>query len=1208
MKKILIILGIVVLVLLAAVEIYVQSDSFALRIRPLVVDRLKTVLGSDAEIGWVRANFVPMYLEARDIALRDDRGRPAVAIRKIKVYINPLPLIFHRIKLPSIVILEPRLFVERTKEGELNVTPVIERIKTNIARMQAEGSSGFKIVLSTVSVNQARISFEDDSTSTHVDASGIQISVAANLAGESMKFALKNADIRVLIPANQAFSGSLRASLWYDHGHFRLDSSELLTADTAISLAGEIGPLLASPLNLRLKIKSGPQTLGRFSNVLKFIKKEEGQHIEAAMTVLGSIEKPSVEGSIKFIGISFQGMQLKDASLSFGYVNQSLTLAGEKWKLTRGDKNILIDSINAAVAYSDRGLDIKRFDLFAGDLSARIAGRADPQRGFDAVLTAESGGKGRALSIITGVPLEGRLFVKGYLTGAFTAPLFDGTVSAGPLAVRGILFDDAEGRLQYRDKKISIVNADVRQRASRYFLDGSVDLAGTEPVFSARAKVIHADVVSIVALFYETIPLRLSATGELSFSGTTRDYTGSAHLALEAGSAYGESINRGTIAVSLVKDKISFPNVLVSKGSGTVRGTGWIGFDGNYSAHIESSGVKLGEIDHLSGVPVDGDFNLDIGSSGSFSHPRVNASLEMDELFYNQTSLGDLSAELGIGDNALTFRTQLADDQAVITARLGLSKPYAWNLQARLNSDAIDLFLALGEKDLAGRVRMIADGNLSARGNGKDISSFSGSATFGRLGLAVGDYRIENDGVAAVTLKAGQLSVKSLNFKGPGTKFSVSGGAGLMEDVGFSFSGMVNLSLLRILYREVEHGDGTAEVKLTIQNDWKSPDVAGELLINNGEIKIKDIPQKFSALQGKLTFEQGRIVVDSLKGEMGGGTLSASGWAELVGLALRDFSLKTSFENVTVRYPEGLTSTLSGDLFYDGDASEQSLTGDVTIKRARYDKRVEWKSMLVDIGKGLYQKKKTEIAWIGDTQINIGFHGKDGILLQNNLAKIPLDVDMFLRGTVNKPQLLGRVEARKGFVYFRKNEFKILYASADFVDPNRMNPVLDIQAEIQVRDYRIRLAVSGTAERAVVTLLSDPPKPDSDILALLALGKTSDELKGKGNEVGMSEAASFATGQFQDIFESSARSLTGLDRFQVDPYVSTRDTSVPRVTVGKELVRDKLYVTYSSNVGASTPDQIFSIEYVLTRHFSLVGERDEMGNTGADVKYRFEFK
>jgi autotransporter translocation and assembly factor TamB len=60
--------------------------------------------------------------------------------------------------------------------------------------------------------------------------------------------------------------------------------------------------------------------------------------------------------------------------------------------------------------------------------------------------------------------------------------------------------------------------------------------------------------------------------------------------------------------------------------------------------------------------------------------------------------------------------------------------------------------------------------------------------------------------------------------------------------------------------------------------------------------------------------------------------------------------------------------------------------------------------------------------------------------------------------------------------------------------------------------------------------------------------------------------------------------------------------------VGKELVKNKLYVTYSSNVGASYPEQMFRIEYLLTRHFSLVGARDELGSNGADIKYRFEFK
>jgi translocation and assembly module TamB len=193
-------------------------------------------------------------------------------------------------------------------------------------------------------------------------------------------------------------------------------------------------------------------------------------------------------------------------------------------------------------------------------------------------------------------------------------------------------------------------------------------------------------------------------------------------------------------------------------------------------------------------------------------------------------------------------------------------------------------------------------------------------------------------------------------------------------------------------------------------------------------------------------------------------------------------------------------------------------------------------------------------------------------------------------------------------VYFRNNVFRILRASADFADPNRINPLLDVQAETRVREYQIRLGVTGNADRAVVTFLADPPLSDSDILALLAIGRRGEELKGKEADVGRSEAAAFATGMFQDFLESRARSITGLDRFQVDPYINKYDIAVPRVTVGKEVVQDRVFMSYSSNIGGTIPEQNIRLEYILNRNVSVLGEYDELGQLGADIKFRFEFR
>ncbi len=1208
MKKFLFIIVVLLFILLGAIELYVQSDAFALKIRPYVVEQLKNVLGADAQIGWVKANFIPPYIEVRDLSISDTRGKQAASLRKVRVYLNPLPLLWKTIRISLLSLREPRVYAERGKDGELNLTPLLARIKSNIARRQSDGPARYGLSLGGITVRNGQVEFKDTTSATQLSVLDLHVKTSAGFSQDRINMTIRSSQVRFSAPAYPALLAGFKASLEYNQGRVRVDSLELSSADAVVVVSGDAGPLPDAPLNLRLTIRSGPKVLGRFIDVVNPLKKKEIPLIEATARIRGKVSDPVLDGDIRVSALSVRGTTLQDAALSFAYRDKKLSIKGEKWKLTKEDKKSVIDSIDGIFGYRNGILDIKQLDARADDLSFRLDGRVDPSTGFDILVNASSSDKGRAISFFTGIPLEGNLSVTGRLSGPLASPRFDGTITTGIVRVRGVPLHDVNGRFDYANKKITVSAMNIQEQSSRYVFDGSVDFGAQSPVYAARLQVLRSDVVNIIALFYRQLPLKLAAVGELSFNGTVENYTGSGYLKLEAGSAYGESFTRGTITASLTTGKISFPQVVLYKEKGMVKATGWIGFDGTYSADLASRGVDLSKVDRLSALPLGGESKFELHASGSFSHPKAKASLSVDALSYRQILVGGLRAQAEIKDGQLVVNAGLSEERAELSFQWTLRKPYAWTVSAKVSADGIDPFLAVGNKGLTDRVKLVVDGAITAHGEGMDLGSLYGKAVFERLSLVVGDYRIENESDAGFKINAGRLDATALNFTGPGTRVALKGSATLFSDVDMTLTGTADLSLLRLMFREVEHAAGTADMKLSIQDDWDSPDVAGELLVQNGEIKVKDIPQRFTALNGKIAFTQGKIVTDSLTGEMGGGTLSISGWAQLAGFGLQEFSVKATAENVTVRYPEGLTSTLSGNLYYDGDASEQSLTGDIVIKRARYDKRIEWKSMLVDIGRGFYQKKKTDVGWIGDTQINVRFHGSDGIVFQNNLANMPLDVDVFLQGTVNLPQLVGRIEARKGMVYFRKNEFKILHASADFVDPGRMNPVLDIQAETQVREYLIRLSVTGTAERAVVTFVSEPSLIDTDILSLLALGKTGMELKGKESGVGVGEAASFASGQFQDIFERQSRSLTGLDRFQIDPYISRSDTSVPRVTVGKELVKNKLYATYSSNVGASYSEQMFRIEYILNKHFSLIGARDDLGSNGADIKYRFEFK
>ncbi len=68
---------------------------------------------------------------------------------------------------------------------------------------------------------------------------------------------------------------------------------------------------------------------------------------------------------------------------------------------------------------------------------------------------------------------------------------------------------------------------------------------------------------------------------------------------------------------------------------------------------------------------------------------------------------------------------------------------------------------------------------------------------------------------------------------------------------------------------------------------------------------------------------------------------------------------------------------------------------------------------------------------------------------------------------------------------------------AYFFPDNPFMPKLDIQGTSSLRDYNIRVYITGTPSDPVTVLTSDPPLPQEQIVALLGTGATAQELTGK---------------------------------------------------------------------------------------------------------------
>ena len=217
-----------------------------------------------------------------------------------------------------------------------------------------------------------------------------------------------------------------------------------------------------------------------------------------------------------------------------------------------------------------------------------------------------------------------------------------------------------------------------------------------------------------------------------------------------------------------------------------------------------------------------------------------------------------------------------------------------------------------------------------------------------------------------------------------------------------------------------------------------------------------------------------------------------------------------------------------------------------------------------------------------------------------------------ISGTFGDPALTGHVEVSTGFLDFQGSRYRITRGSIDFVDPFRVEPVVDVAAETELRDYRIILGISGRGDEIRLDMRSDPPLPQLEIVSLIAGGRTREELAEDpaAGTVPTSEqlfgggAATILT----DLLQSRVGSRFGLlDRFRIDPFlVGAENNPVARGTISEQITRD-LTITYSQDL-SSNRQQIILIEYFLNNDVSFIASRDETGAVGLDIKLRKRFQ
>jgi translocation and assembly module TamB len=456
------------------------------------------------------------------------------------------------------------------------------------------------------------------------------------------------------------------------------------------------------------------------------------------------------------------------------------------------------------------------------------------------------------------------------------------------------------------------------------------------------------------------------------------------------------------------------------------------------------------------------------------------------------------------------------------------------------------------------------------------------------------------------------LTVSDVTLTGQSTQVAIAGTIGLRDPapLNLKLTGQVDLKLIEARYPELL-SSGSVNLQVDVRGTVQNPDLRGTAVLANASLRRQGLFTGLTNVNGTLSFNQNQIRLNNIQGTAGGGTVHAEGTALLQNNAVQSMNIQIDGTEVRLRgYPEGLRTVINANLNLRGALASPLLEGSIAIQSLAYKSGFEdFLAMLSE------QTRSTSSTPLGPMRLSLHVEGGKNITIQNQLATVEARVDVDLKGTVADPSLTGHVEASGGTLLFQGNRYTVTRGNIDFVNPIKIEPVIDIEAESQVRDYRVILSITGRGDNPKLSMRSDPPLPELEIVSLIAGGTTRSELQQRSGDLARSVSSErlFQSGAASILFDllqqrvGNRVGLLGTGRVRIDPFlVGSENNPGARITLSEQISKD-LSVSYSQDLSNSR-QQVIIIEYFLSRNTSIVASRDEFGSFGLDLKHRIRIK
>jgi outer membrane protein assembly complex protein YaeT len=661
--------------------------------------------------------------------------------------------------------------------------------------------------------------------------------------------------------------------------------------------------------------------------------------------------------------------------------------------------------------------------------------------------------------------------------------------------------------------------------------------------------------------------------------------------------------------------------------------SGKLPFDAEKRGRIEADGaiqLKLVE-PFLSRTRVNGTLFFQSQIMGSLTQPRLNAQIELKEggvisplIPYN---LHDFVLLAKVDEDAVNLeKFSVGVDEGNISAHgklslaflsppklqpISLKEAEENDIEVTLTNLNLSPFSQLIPSQMTQEFGGLVEGAFHIRGNYTSPEQLEVEGELSRLLLTLSQLKLENESKIKFSLKDSTFRLEELRLSGGNSSILATGSVYLANkpEIDASLSAKLDSAVLASFLENMILG-GMASLDINIKGQAANPVITGNGELKDGFFEVLDYPFLATNVNGSIQFSESSVTLTSLQGILNGGTVDIKGKLNYHDFKIESARAEMTAQAVQMNYPEGLQAQASGTLSLEGINNRFVLSGNMKINQAYYGMNIYPGGQLISNIRFRRAKAKSEIPpLLQKLDLDIGISTLDSFVIDNNLARLELDANVRLMGTVLEPRLSGRVSNRyTGELIFSERTFEVEQASIDFLGTDPLDAYLNVVAHTNMThnydELEITLTLSGPINKLNYSLTSSPPRSQSELASLLITGYGTEKLKSEtANIIGNQMILYFASPLASPVTER-IKNLIKAEEVTIEPInIATEEDPGARFTFRKGLVKH-VDVVYSIDV-SNTQQQTWILDYNLNRNFSIWAFRKDDGSYGSSLSHRF---